>query len=905
MSLLASWLTALRIARREARRARGRSTLVVAMIALPVLFLSFTAVTYDMLTLTGAEKADRRMGTADARIEWSGRGRVLQVADPDEGFYRIGAGLEADTTGPPTQADLIAALPAGTRVLPLLRTSASVRTVGGIGSVDTIVLDTTDPLARGYVTVRAGRTPSAAGEVALTRQAMQRTGVGLGGTLLSADRARSFTVVGEVEFPSSLAEFALFAPEAATVWSELPATGSEWLVDTPTPVSWSDVRRLNGSGMAVSSRQVLMNPPPDEELPVELTGPAGATDELAIATLVAGLALLEIVLLAGPAFAVGARRRQRQLALVAATGGTPAHVRRIVLADGVVLGAVGAVVGTAGGVAAALIGRPYVEELLAHQRAGGYRVFPVALAVIAALAVVTGVLAALVPAFTVARQSVVMALAGRRGVTRSRKRWIALGVGLIAVGAAVTVAGALAARSPVMLAGLVLGELGLVFCTPAVVGFVARAGRALPLTGRIALRDAARNRAAAAPAISAVMAAVAGSIAIGLYLDSERTLQHDAYQLQAPVGTVVVYPEVPGASSAQMTGIESTLRSTGPIGEVTRIGQITCPPGASPDAWCGMRGVPVPRLVCPYEQIAGERMLTADEARAARADSRCDDASLTEFVFVDDGSGLAALTGATGDDLARAQGVLRAGGVVVSNPSLVENGTVTLNVLQTAAADAKGRAEKIRVTPMTLPAHLLTTGVDNVMGIASPEAVRRAGLSTVDGVTLASTTRMPTQVEEDRMVIQLQALHAYPYVERGAPTESDARLLVLMATATAITLGAAGVGTGLAAADRRPDLSTLAAVGASPRLRRFMAVSQSGVIAGLGSVLGTVAGVGAAVAIIVALNQSHVAMWPGPDLLPIVVPWLSLGVALIAAPVLAMLGAGLLTRSRLPVERRQ
>ena len=39
-----SWRAALRIARREARRARGRTALVLAMIALPVLALSFTAV---------------------------------------------------------------------------------------------------------------------------------------------------------------------------------------------------------------------------------------------------------------------------------------------------------------------------------------------------------------------------------------------------------------------------------------------------------------------------------------------------------------------------------------------------------------------------------------------------------------------------------------------------------------------------------------------------------------------------------------------------------------------------------------------------------------------------------------------------------------------------------------------
>src|SRR5262249_4749780 len=62
MNLAASWRAAIRVARREARRAKGRSVLVIAMIALPVLFLSFAAVTYDMFTLTGAEKADRMMG---------------------------------------------------------------------------------------------------------------------------------------------------------------------------------------------------------------------------------------------------------------------------------------------------------------------------------------------------------------------------------------------------------------------------------------------------------------------------------------------------------------------------------------------------------------------------------------------------------------------------------------------------------------------------------------------------------------------------------------------------------------------------------------------------------------------------------------------------------------------------
>src|SRR5690606_25241040 len=136
---------------------------------------------------------------------------------------------------------------------------------------------------------------------------------------------------------------------------------------------------------------------------------------------VGGLAMLEVVLLAGPAFAVGARRRQRDLALVGASGGTPAQLRRIVLADGVVLGLAGAVVGLILGIAAASVSLPLLEEYLMQRRVGGWRMWPTALAAIAGAAVLTGVLAALIPATTAARQHLVAALAGRRGITRAKR----------------------------------------------------------------------------------------------------------------------------------------------------------------------------------------------------------------------------------------------------------------------------------------------------------------------------------------------------------------------------------------------------------------------------------------------------------------------------------------------------
>jgi putative ABC transport system permease protein len=120
-----------------------------------------------------------------------------------------------------------------------------------------------------------------------------------------------------------------------------------------------------------------------------------------------------------------------------------------------------------------------------------------------------------------------------------------------------------------------------------------------------------------------------------------------------------------------------------------------------------------------------------------------------------------------------------------------------------------------------------------------------------------------------------------------------------------IALGAAGLATGLAAADGRADLGTLAAVGASPRLRRALSLSQSGVIAGLGSLLGVIAGMGASIVVLHALNQGFAETWPPPSEYPIAVPWLNLGIALVVVPAVAMLGAGLLTRSRLPIERRR
>ena len=67
--LFRGWRPLLRIARRDALRARGRSALVVAMIALPILALTAADVLTRSAQLDPDEKVARTLGQTQARLE--------------------------------------------------------------------------------------------------------------------------------------------------------------------------------------------------------------------------------------------------------------------------------------------------------------------------------------------------------------------------------------------------------------------------------------------------------------------------------------------------------------------------------------------------------------------------------------------------------------------------------------------------------------------------------------------------------------------------------------------------------------------------------------------------------------------------------------------------------------------
>lgn len=243
-----------------------------------------------------------------------------------------------------------------------------------------------------------------------------------------------------------------------------------------------------------------------------------------------------------------------------------------------------------------------------------------------------------------------------------------------------------------------------------------------------------------------------------------------------------------------------------------------------------------------------------------------------------------------GRETATAAQALADGKVVVFTPGYVTNGQVEL---------ATHVSEESGYRTTTAPAVELVTQAPvpyQLPGaVMSPQTALQLGITDVGSpVALLDTTHVPSSHEEQRARAALDASGGgYLYVERGFTTRTVPELLALLAMSVVVTFGATAVATGLAAAEGRSDLGTLAAVGAGPRVGRGLAMAQAATIAWIGAVLGVVAGLVPALAVLSARSGY-----------PLVLPWTTIGVGVIVVPLLAALFAGVFRRSRLPAPRR-
>ncbi|MFD0906180.1 FtsX-like permease family protein, partial [Actinomadura sediminis] len=208
--------------------------------------------------------------------------------------------------------------------------------------------------------------------------------------------------------------------------------------------------------------------------------------------------------------AVDVRRRRRLLALVAVAGGGPRHLRAVVLAGGLLLGGAGALAGLPIGIAAGAA-TTAVMRAGTDAQPGPFEVPWAVAAATVLLGAVSGLAAAYVPARRAARTDVVSVLAGRRepGAARSGRGWALAGTVPVAAGVLCCLFGLRSLHefgAAFGAAGIVIGT---VMITPWLVGATGRVAGRLPVPLRLAVRDGARNRARTAPAVAAIMAAVA------------------------------------------------------------------------------------------------------------------------------------------------------------------------------------------------------------------------------------------------------------------------------------------------------------------------------------------------------------------------------------------------------------
>jgi putative ABC transport system permease protein len=910
------------LALRQARRQRVRAVAIVATLTIPVAAVTAVDVVTRSTHLTAIEQLDRQLGPASAVVTWSGFGHPLaQAPNPENGVWSSAVpnnGFETSKPGPISLPRKL--LPPGSTATGEADAFPFFISAAGGSNIELRGVDLRAQAPRAGVVVRSGRVPAATDEVALSPAAAGQLQAHLGSTLRVPGSSQALRVVGIVSDRYAPGTAEGFTLTGTALWLQDSADSAfvskgvtTWYLTSPGGVSWRTVEAFNARGWTVASRQVVEHPPPAYQVPFDQLSAgsqasgfedaptagsfgASARDTTRIGAGVLGAMLvLEVALMAGPAFAVGARRRRHDLAIVAAGGGTRSQLMAIVVADGVVLGTMAAVLGAGLGIAggaAWLAGiRQWGGRIPGSVTIRGWEV-----AAIALLALVSGLLAALLPALSASRVDTAQVLRGRQA--RARLSWWPALFGVAALAAALwlglsNVDEASNGGFPVpLIAAAALAEIGFVLLTPVILVLVGRTARHLPIWPRLAVRDASRNRSSAAPAVAAIIAVVAAASATLVYGSSVAAHDRVSWLPSMPTGDATAYltnqpgihvngaklltqvrAQLPGAAVVEVNGGTSNGRAVVLVGPGCPAPHLQFQSGNSGFGYSFSSGTPL----C-------DRQLNID--------------SQGSYV-VDDGVATDVMLGGTVG--AQAESALRAGIAVVFDPSLVANGRVHMELgpgkpsAATIPAVAVASSIPIPVAPIIFPPSVA-------------QSLRlRAGASEL---YLKDATAQPAQrlAAADRV---LEAQGIYGFSVQAPYHNTIGGDLVAVAGADLVLVVAATVAaTALVSIDAGGDLAILGAIGAPLLGRRRLAMSRASVICAIGSITGVIAGSFVGIELVRRLRDQNIQFTAnnqiGSDTFayPLHLPWVHLAVVVVAAPLLAAaVAAAFVGRSRQGLDR--
>lgn len=374
---------------------------------------------------------------------------------------------------------------------------------GQTGGADLRAQSPSAPFTQVLLALDHGRYPTGAGEVAVTAGLAQLYSLKVGAIWhvppsTGADAGRAFTVTGIVEDPSNLLdEFALVSPGELASHGQLTSDGQ--------------VRIFLGESLDSAAASAAGDVIPKDAI---VTAPAPSNSVLSAATIVLIISVIGLVfigLVATAAFTVIAQRRQRALGMLASLGATKADVRFVLIADGLIGGVAGTIVGAAVALGGWLWYYPHLATATAH-RIDPFNLPWAAVVIGMLLAVVTAVLAAVWPGHAVSKVPVVAAISGRVEPPQLVSR--SLRPGLIVLVAGLFVLFASGGQSGgqnggyLVIAGLLCCEIATALLAPLIVDKLARLAWRAPLASRLALRDLARYRSRSGAALAAVSFAV-------------------------------------------------------------------------------------------------------------------------------------------------------------------------------------------------------------------------------------------------------------------------------------------------------------------------------------------------------------------------------------------------------------
>ena len=696
--------------------------------------------------------------------------------------------------------------------------------------------------------LRAGRYPTAAGEIALTDRAAQLLDTRLGATVMFDGRDR--VVVGMVENPGDLHdEFVLVDPAHA---------------DPPTSVTllvrWTDAQVPNriDRGHTLDRSGVVTR---DERR----GGNERATAAL-IVLVMATVAMMLVALVAAAGFLVLAQRRLRQLGMLASIGATDRHLRLVVLANGLLVGAVAAIVGVATAVIGWMASAPALEDAFGH-RIDRFSLPLGVLAGGAVLAVLTAAAAAWWPARAMARVPVVEALSARPPRPRVARRSLVAAVVLLVAGFVAVDAGIDSrtghATVPLFIGGMVAVAAGVLFLCPLAIRALARTAGRLPVALRLALRDLGRNQARSGAALAAI------SLALGI-----------------AVGVVVIArSQENGAAAGNLAGRQVLVRANGKQSDggpqarrsAAELAQLDAQVARMRDALGARALVP---LDSPMVRVA---------AAAALAGQGVKGGSVRVTVGPPAQGGQSADTALApvilGHPLAgtgRGRGYSFGDRVYVGTPAVlaylgIDAGSIHNEVISPiggAAAFLDPFDEPVDMRPQVIK----TTDYTSLpRTLVTPDAVTRHGWEVARAAWLLETNGAPSTAALQQ-VRHLAAEVGLVVETRDTQGGLATTRTVALAAGALLALGILAMTVGLIRGEAAADLRTLTAAGATSAIRRGLTGATSGALALLGSGLG----VAGAYVVLVAAYASQLHKLRA-------IPYVDLAVILLALPAAAAL----------------